>query len=153
MKILSIQEAAENCGKSQKTLRRAIAAGKLTATKIQNHYRINSDDLKKWIKKEPIDTKEDESASISQNIINWVDISDEWYRDGWKHKKDLNGLNFIDLFSGAGGLSCGLVMAGFTPIASVEIMPQAVETYEYNFINKKHFKERESYKSTLATKR
>ena len=33
-------------------------------------------------------------------------------------------------------------MAGFTPLASVEIMPQAVETYEYNFIHKKGFKEK-----------
>ena len=32
-------------------------------------------------------------------------------------------------------------MAGFTPVASVEIMPEAVETYKYNFIEKKKFKE------------
>lgn len=58
-------------------------------------------------------------------------------KDGWHNKSDMSKYNFIDLFSGAGGLSCGMVMAGFNPVASVEIMPQAVETYEYNFIEKK----------------
>lgn len=139
---MSIEEAAKYCGKSQKTLRRAIAAEKLKATKIQNHYRINLDDLKKWLNKEPITSNESESSNSSSDVVNWADISEKWSRDGWKDKNDLNGYNFIDLFSGAGGLSCGLVMAGFTPVASVEIMPQAVETYEYNFIKKKHFKEK-----------
>ena len=32
-------------------------------------------------------------------------------------------------------------MAGFTPIASVEIMKEAVETYKYNFVSNKGFKE------------
>lgn len=142
MKIISIEEAAAISGKSQKTLRRAIAAGKLKAIKIQNHYRIDPFDLKKWQNKEPISETKKSFNDMSEDIINWVDISSEWKRDGWKQKKDLNGLTFIDLFSGAGGLSCGLVMAGFTPLASVEIMPQAVETYEYNFIVKKKFDEK-----------
>lgn len=61
--------------------------------------------------------------------------------DGW-NKNHKNNFNFIDLFSGAGGLSCGMVMAGFTPIASIEIMKEAVETYKYNFIIKKGFNEK-----------
>ena len=142
MKIMSIEEAAEYSNKSQKTLRRAIAAGKLKATKIQNHYRIDPSDLKKWLKKEPLEEKESVVTDFSEDEVNWADVSENWNRNGWKNKKDLNGLNFIDLFSGAGGLSCGLVMAGFTPLASVEIMPQAVETYEYNFILKKKFNEK-----------
>ena len=38
-------------------------------------------------------------------------------------------------------MSCGLVMAGWTPIGSVEIMEQAVATYKYNFVDKKGFEE------------
>src|SRR5690606_21212399 len=37
-------------------------------------------------------------------------------------------LNFIDLFAGAGGLSEGFVMAGFAPIAHVEIDKSACNT-------------------------
>lgn len=34
-----------------------------------------------------------------------------------------------------------MVMAGYIPIASVEIMKEAIETYKYNFINNKNFEE------------
>jgi DNA (cytosine-5)-methyltransferase 1 len=43
-------------------------------------------------------------------------------------------LNFIDLFSGAGGLSEGFIKAGYTPIAHVEIDKRACETLETRLI-------------------
>lgn len=141
MAIITIQEAAELSNKSQKTIRRAIAAGKLKATKIQNKTRINKDDFDEWVANGCCGTEQADNNVVINDEVNWIDISDIWSRDGWKRKKDLTKYNFIDLFSGAGGLSCGMVMAGFNPVASVEIMPEAVETYKYNFIEKKKFKE------------
>lgn len=38
----------------------------------------------------------------------------------------------IDLFAGAGGLSCGLKMAGITPLLANEWIPQFAETYKLN---------------------
>lgn len=38
----------------------------------------------------------------------------------------------IDLFAGAGGLSCGLEMAGFTPILANEVNPVYANTYKNN---------------------
>lgn len=149
MEFYTIEQIAEKSGKSQKTIRRHIAAKKLKADKIQNKYRISDEAYKEWINGTVFE--EDDKGVFTKKIstetndsykINWADISKSWEKDGWKNVNDRNGYKFIDLFSGAGGLSCGLVMAGFTPVASVEIMPEAVETYKYNFINKKGFNEK-----------
>lgn len=147
MEILTIEEIAKKTNKSVKTIRRQIAEGSLKASKINNRYRILLSDYKKWYnnyisgnKKESIFDDVDYFNTESKKI-NFIDISKKWNIDGWKNKNQRNGLNFIDLFSGAGGLSCGLVMAGYTPIGSVEIMDQAVATYKYNFVDKMGFKE------------
>ncbi len=50
MSKMTIQEIAEKTGKSQKTIRRAIHSKELKATKIQNHYQIDSKDYERWIK-------------------------------------------------------------------------------------------------------
>lgn len=141
MPIITIKEAADLAGKSQKTIRRAVASGNLKSTKIQNKTRIDSNDFKEWMKNGCCGTEEQDNNALKVDEVNWMDISDVWKLDGWKRKKDRSNYNFIDLFSGAGGLSCGLVMAGLNPIASVEIMPQAVATYKRNFIDDKKFKE------------
>lgn len=47
--------------------------------------------------------------------------------------------NFVDLFSGAGGITQGLSQAGFNPVASVEINPIASATHRKNFPNCHHF--------------
>jgi len=41
-------------------------------------------------------------------------------------------MKLIDLFAGAGGLSCGLEMAGFSPILCNEIVPEYANTYKKN---------------------
>lgn len=53
--------------------------------------------------------------------------------------KLLHRYNFIDLFCGAGGITQGLVQAGFNPVASAEISPIASATHERNFPNCHHF--------------
>ena len=46
----------------------------------------------------------------------------------------MSNLNFIDLFSGAGGLSEGFIKAGFKPIAHVEIDKKACDTLETRLV-------------------
>ncbi|MBE9127186.1 MULTISPECIES: DNA cytosine methyltransferase [unclassified Coleofasciculus] len=46
---------------------------------------------------------------------------------------------FVDLFCGAGGMSQGLVQAGFIPVASAEINAIASATHQRNFLQCHHF--------------
>ena len=128
MEIFTVEEVSLKANKSVKTIRRQIAEGNLKATKVNNKYRISSEDYNNWHKeyKKGISHKSifDDVNYINEESkkVNYIDISKDWLRDGWKNKEDRNGLNFIDLFSGAGGLSCGLVMAGWTPIAIMMVL-------------------------------
>lgn len=145
MEFYSITEVAEMSNQSIKTIRRHIAAGKLKADRIDNRYCISKDAYDEWLASD-IDPEKDNifsetTTDETSDEVNWIDISDRWQSDGWNDIEYRNGYNFIDLFSGAGGLSCGITMAGFTPVGSVEIMPEAVSTYKYNFIETKGFDE------------
>ena len=44
-----------------------------------------------------------------------------------------NEINYIDLFSGAGGMSLGFDQVGFNNIFSIDIEPRFCETYKTNF--------------------
>ncbi len=44
-----------------------------------------------------------------------------------------NELNYIDLFSGAGGMSLGFDQAGFNNVFSIDIEQKFCETYKFNF--------------------
>lgn len=46
-----------------------------------------------------------------------------------------NKLNFIDVFSGAGGLSCGMELAGLNCVLGIEIDKYAAETFKFNHKN------------------
>ncbi|MFH1452181.1 MAG: DNA cytosine methyltransferase [archaeon] len=46
--------------------------------------------------------------------------------------------NFVDLFAGCGGISCGMEDAGFDGIMTSEIVPCAVQTLRKNFPNTYH---------------
>lgn len=146
MEIYSIADVALMSNQSQKTIRRHIAANKLIAEKIGSRYRISKENYERWLTSDhnPEDDNIFREAVVTEESgdkVNWIDVTDKWAYDGWANNNYRNGLNFIDLFSGAGGLSCGLTMAGFTAVGSVEIMPEAVDTYKYNFVEQKGFNE------------
>ena len=44
-------------------------------------------------------------------------------------------LNFIDLFSGAGGMSAGFINAGLNCLAGIDFSKDAIETFSYNHKN------------------
>lgn len=51
-------------------------------------------------------------------------------------------VNFVDLFSGAGGMTLGFVQAGFQPVFSVELDEDANRTHQRNFPSCTHFQGR-----------
>lgn len=147
MKFLTIEEIAEICSVSQKTIRRQVAAGTLKARRVGNLWRIEKNDLNEWLNGqphhqekpenrhpqlnlfgEPVEVKNDVKKSKTEDKVNWIAIDDIW--DNIKNK---GKYTFIDLFAGAGGLSLGLEMAGLHGVAAVEYEKTAVETYRTNF--------------------
>lgn len=68
-------------------------------------------------------------AKLRSSLLNlnseWVDTED--------CKPSKAKFNCIDLFCGAGGITCGLEMAGIHSIFGAEINPVAAETYKNNF--------------------
>jgi len=59
--------------------------------------------------------------------VNWIDISEYW------NDEIVTNLNFVDLFSGAGGMSRGFEMAGLKGIGGLDFYKEAVETHRHNF--------------------
>ena len=140
-KEITINEIAADISKSIKFVRRVIAVGAINSHKVKNKTLVYESDYLKWKEDYLSGNISDEMYAPAPNgkppvpdIVNFTDISEEMGAvDGWRNNAHLRDFNFIDLFTGAGGLSCGLVMAGMRPVGSVEIMPQAVQTYKNNF--------------------
>ena len=66
------------------------------------------------------------SRKIS-DIVNWININDSW------KKKNQTNYTFIDLFSGAGGISKGFELAGMEGVYGLDHYSSAIATYGRNF--------------------
>jgi DNA (cytosine-5)-methyltransferase 1 len=143
----SIIEVSEKLGLSQKTVRRHIASQKLKSIRIGGVYRIPSDALTDFINNSPktndlssgfdlfghkllIEAKEKSSYTYNGNAndeVNWTDISDVW------SNLSASNLTFVDLFSGAGGITKGFEMAGLKGVCGLDWFEAAGKTYRRNF--------------------
>ncbi|MBE9165648.1 DNA cytosine methyltransferase [Tychonema sp. LEGE 06208] len=70
-----------------------------------------------------------------------ADDSDPYkiFIDVESHSMPASDYRFVDLFCGAGGMTQGLLQAGFQPVASVEVNPIASATHIKNFPDCHHF--------------
>lgn len=148
--FFGIVEVSEKLKISQKTVRRHIASGKLKSVKIGGVYRIPADALDYFINNNIIEAdtvigfdlfgKEifntDSTAKrISANNyknnkldkVNWIEVIDKW-KNPQKSK-----LTFVDLFSGAGGITKGFELAGLKGICGLDWFESAGKTYRRNF--------------------
>jgi DNA (cytosine-5)-methyltransferase 1 len=172
----SIIEVASELGLSQKTIRRHIASGKLSSTKIGNVYRIPKDSLEEFINSKSNDELREELdfldqkkiktnqekkrisqlkkilnqdynlfgkkisqkslsekkrtlnyKSNSKDEVNWIEIDKYW------DNPTTSKLTFVDLFSGAGGISKGFELAGLKGVCGMDWFDAAAKTYRRNF--------------------
>nr|MBP6758586.1 DNA cytosine methyltransferase [Flavobacterium sp.] len=140
-----INEISEKLGVSQKLVRRHIASGALQSTKIGGVYKIPVQSFDDFIndieiKKEEVlasdsSTEKPKNTSKSTNNyknnskddVNWVDVVSDW--ENPKKSK----LTFVDLFSGAGGITKGFEMAGLNGVCGLDWFEAAGKTYRRNF--------------------
>lgn len=148
--FFGITEVAEKLNVSQKTVRRHIASGKLQSIKIGGVYRVPIDALDDFMNHNEIQDEEvigfdlfgrkifkDEKAKLIKKTfnyknngkdgVNWIDIVDNW--ENVKKSK----LTFVDLFSGAGGITKGFELAGLKGICGMDWFEAAGKTYRRNF--------------------
>ena len=147
----SISDVSEKLSVSQKTIRRHIASGNLKSSKIGTSYRIANDALEDFINSNSLQKtnsiqydilgkeitgeengKKTKNKSVnyknnSNDQVNWIDILQDW--DNPKKSE----LTFVDLFSGAGGITKGLEMAGLNGICGLDWFEAAGKTYRRNF--------------------
>lgn len=148
--FFGITEVSEKLNISQKTVRRHIASGKLKSLKIGGVYRIPIDSLEDFINQTEIkdelivgydlfgkkifEEEKPKSKKTTHNYknnskdnVNWIDIVDQW--DKVKRSK----LTFVDLFSGAGGITKGFELAGLNGVCGLDWFEAAGKTYRRNF--------------------
>ncbi len=140
----SIIEVASKLKVSQKTVRRLIASESLISLKIGNVYRIPRESLEQYLhsgndhfsinglreeQKNKVRTRN--YYSNQNDDVNWIDISKNW------KKPQKSELTFVDLFSGAGGITKGFELAGLKGVCGLDWFEEAGQTYRNNF--KHHF--------------
>jgi len=140
----SIIEVASKLKVSQKTVRRLIASESLISLKIGNVYRIPRESLEQYLhsgndhfsinglreeQKNKVRTRN--YYSNQNDDVNWIDISKNW------KKTQKSELTFVDLFSGAGGITKGFELAGLKGVCGLDWFEEAGQTYRNNF--KHHF--------------
>lgn len=131
--MLRIEDIAKKLNVSQKSVRRYIQSGKLKSNKIGGVHRVEESELQYFLKYSVYENKNEDKVelikpkSVKTDLINWIDISDEWDNPSEKI------FTSADLFCGAGGMAKGFELAGFNQIAGLDWFKEAGMTYRDNF--------------------
>jgi DNA (cytosine-5)-methyltransferase 1 len=143
-----IVEISDELGISQKTVRRHIASGRLKALKIGGVYKVPRSSVEDFINADNRDevvgydlfgnkiyktgiingaVKKPTYGNNHLDKVSWINIADVW------DTSTKSELTFVDLFSGAGGITKGFELAGLEGICGLDWFPEAGKTYRRNF--------------------
>lgn len=131
--LLKIEDIANRLNLSQKSVRRYIHAGKIKSLKLGGVHRVSESELQYFLNLSVYENGELKELEFSHpkskktDIVNWIDISDEW--DGTTPST----FTSADLFCGAGGMAKGFEMAGFNQVCGLDWFKEAGMTYRRNF--------------------
>lgn len=139
MKVYTLKQLSDLSGLNRKEIRKHLIAQSLKNEVHSNKYYIQEKDLKEWIENPNVFDEytlnsifnEINEYVFEENNIYEKDISKYEKSIDWKHCK-LNGIKFADFFCGAGGISLGLLMAGYEPVLGIDINESAIRTYKNN---------------------
>lgn len=139
MKVYTLKQLSDLSGLNRKEIRKHLIAQSLKNEVHSNKYYIQEKDLKEWIENPNVFDEytlnsifnEINEDVFEENNIYEKDISKYEKSIDWKHCK-LNGIKFADFFCGAGGISLGLLMAGYEPVLGIDINESAIRTYKNN---------------------
>lgn len=119
-----ISEAAEKLGISVKAARRLTASGQLPSERRNGHIIITDIPGNSGIPEKSSDCR---LTGKHERPVEWTDVIGQW------KNPPAQGMTFVDLFCGAGGLSLGLEMSGMEGICGLDWFPEAGMTYRRNF--------------------
>jgi DNA (cytosine-5)-methyltransferase 1 len=138
--LLGIGEISIKLNISQKVVRKHIAAGTLQSIKLNGSFKVYEDVLLSFANKilsqssieEVKKTEKSKKKIISDNKdksdkIDWVNVFENW------NSPSKAPLTFVDLFSGAGGITKGFELAGLKGICGLDWFEAAAKTYRKNF--------------------
>ncbi len=129
---LGLMEVALKLGVSQKLVRRLVAAGLLEHEKNGSVYRVKEQDViacqqNKVLHGRSPNPPERVENRPKEDKVNWVDVQDSW------DNAAKSTLTFVDLFSGAGGITKGFELAGLQGVCGLDWFAEAGKTYRRNF--------------------
>jgi len=129
---LGIKQVAERLRVSQKVVRRMVAAGNLEFEKSGSAYRVKEESLGNFEVNQdarPVPSTRPKKGKnrIEEDVVNWVDVKNNWDNPG------KSNITFVDLFSGAGGITKGFELAGLQGICGLDWFCEAGKTYRRNF--------------------
>lgn len=140
MATYKISEISKLSGLSKILIKKHLISQTLKNTVVPGGYNIEDDAFDTWkhkineinIKKtDSVFKNVDMSTSFRNDVYEEKNILVKKGNDNWTTNK-LNGIKFADFFCGAGGISLGLIMAGYEPVLGVEFDKTIYQTYKKN---------------------